>query len=131
MVLGKRGLDVRKGVRFTRTRLNARLFQPIVRWERFEQIDCTFEEVWYLFRWLVIGVAVRVERRDTCAMLAPFVFPEGFCGAGVGGPVGVHVLQERLVAGCGKNGGDVGISSAVVTVGIVCPVAIVRLHEFD
>ena len=103
MILRKRSLDSITAVRLRRARSNARITQPLIRRQRFEQVHRSVEEIRHFFRGLVIGVTVWVKSRDTSAVLAPFVLPEGFRGAGVRGPVLLHELQERWI-GCLDDG---------------------------
>ena len=97
MLLRERSFDSGAAVRLGRAGSDARITQPLVRRQRFEQTDCSVEEIGDFFRGLVTSVTFRIESRDTSAVFAPLVLPEGFGRAGVGGPVFLHVLQQRWV----------------------------------
>ncbi len=91
MFLRERSLDRISTVRLRRAGSDARITQPFIRRQRFEQVDRCLEKLRHFFRGLVIGVAFRVESRDASAVLAPFVLPEGFSRAGVRSPVLLHI----------------------------------------
>ena len=53
------------------------------------------------------------------------MLPERFVGAGVADPIGIHVGEEGRLAGGGEDGGDVGVGTRRIAVGVVGPVAVV------
>lgn len=127
MPLGQGRLDRRQRVCLRRARRNPGGAQPLVRRQRFEQVDGGVEEVGHFLGGLVVGVAVRVEGGDAGAVLGPFVLPKGFGGAFVRGPVGLHVVQEGRVAEGFQDGGYVGVGARGVAAGLVGAIAVVRL----
>ena len=74
----------------------------------------------------VVGVAAGLERADAGSVLAPFMFPEALVVAVDVFPVCVHEGEEVGLA-CGvEDGGDVGVRSVCVAVGVEGSVAMVR-----
>jgi len=58
-------------------------------------------------------------------VFAPLVLPEALVVALVVLPVGVHVAEKVSLSGGAKDGGDVGVGSAGVAVGVVGAVAVI------
>lgn len=106
---------------------DASIGKPLVGWKGLEQGHNALEEVGHLFGGLVVGVAGRVQSRHAGAVLAPLVLPERLCRARVGGPVRVHVVQKIRLAIRLKDGGDVGVGTAAITVGFIRAIAVVGL----
>jgi hypothetical protein len=63
-----------------------------------EQLNGLLEVVHDFSLWGVVVVALRLERADAGAVLAPLVLPEGLIIALVVFPIGVHVGQKVILA---------------------------------
>jgi hypothetical protein len=125
VVLAQRGLDVCGGVCLAGGGHDACVRKERVRGQRLEERDGAVEEDGHFLRGLVVGVAGGVEGRDACAVLAPFVLPEGLVVTLVVFPVLLHVAQGLIGTGGLKNLRDVGISAFGVAVRFVCAIAVV------
>lgn len=60
-------------------------------------------------------------------MLAPLVLPEYLVTAVIRYPVGVHVVEQILAVEGLQDGGNVRVGAAVIAVGLIGAVAVVRL----
>lgn len=90
-----------------------------------EQIHHLLEEITHFLLRLVIGVAGRLDRVQTGAVLAPFVLPEGLVVPVDVNPVLVHVGEELGAILRLQDLGDIGVGAAGVTVGLVGAVTVV------
>ena len=64
-------------------------------------------------------------------MFTPLVLPETLGCTTIGGPVCVHVIEQGALAGCGEDGGDVGVGAIGIAIGIVGAVAVVGPEAMD
>jgi len=110
---------------------NARIRKPCVAGQSLEQVHGRGEVVYDLFLHRIVGVAARLECADACAMFLPFVIPEALVVAVDVLPVCVHIAEHIRCACSSEDGGDIGVGSAGVAVGVIGAVAVVRPQAMD
>lgn len=109
MLLGKRLLEVGVRVGGRVGRDNILCLQPLVGGEALVVLDCSFEEVDYLFVLAVQrAVAWRVEGAVAGGVLAKLMAPETRVILILSDPVRVHVFQEIVAAEGLQKGANVG-----------------------
>lgn len=124
-------LNLRCGVRRVARGRDTSSSKPVICRQCLEGIDSSVEEVRDLIARLVVAVAFGVEGRHACSVLAPFMLPEALRGATVGGPVGVHVVNQILTPFGLEDLGDVGVLTSQIASGFVSAIAVVWPESMD
>ena len=65
-----------------------------IRIQGLKEIDGGIEEIHHFRTGGVVGIAHRIQRANTGAVLSPLVLPEAFRRARVTGPVRGHVVEQ-------------------------------------
>lgn len=97
----------------------------VVTVQSLEQANGNLEILGYFLLLSVPIVAAWLESADASSVLVPLVLPEALVVSLIVFPESAHVRQEVGFAVALENGGDVGVFTRWVAVGIVRPVAVI------